>query len=410
MSDITNNFSNLSELILALRSYQKSKKRVIDHRFNIVNGQLTLKVPSGQCEVVESEGGYLVSGEIISPILHSLEQKSVLFAGATKFYSSGGKSNTGYLPFVSETARSSTAYQLRTYWINEGEEKQIAKYSYGLASCKLNKLYALMACTEELWEDSGIFRSSLDNFITSKDKGSLIWQVDSQILWGDGTTVFGIMGPSTNGTIGVAVADPIDEATLNAFDDALAPALNETAQWFVSKENYIDIQAINFTNDGDKYYLNGNMYVYGHKVNVMEQMVAPYDIMLGDPSQYAIALKMENGSIFKQATSIHFMFQTDELMLRWGIRVNGKSFGQAYTTNDGTSVGSWVIPNVTPVDMSSSSSSSSYVEGWSSSSSSTEIFSHSSESSPSSYSTQSLSTEITNLSSSSTSSSSSSSS
>jgi HK97 family phage major capsid protein len=384
-------FKNIGELVSALYNFEK--KHIVDPRFEVVNGRI-IKA-AGQNELVAVDGGYGVGGAIISPVLRALAQESKLFSKAAKFQSSSPMMNEGWLPYINETDRSTTGMQLRSYWVPEAGDKTTAKFSFGLSKCKLHKIYASLYVTEELWSDSAGFSSAINEFVASNSKGSLIWAVEREMVLGDGSiTMSGIMGPDSIGTIGVAVADPITENVLINFNNALAPTLHNIAEWFVSEENYRDIQAINFTNENDKFYKDGELYVMGKKVNVMEQMVTPYDIMLGSPTQYAVALK--SGPLVTSDQSIHISFSTDERFIRFGIRINGRSFGQKYTLADSTEVASWVIPESTPAEESSSSSSmdshsSVSSESTGSSSSSTEEFSHSSSSSSSLSSASSIS-------------------
>lgn len=382
-------FKSFADLLIALRNYKF--KGILDPRLNKTHNGLSLKATANS-ELVDADGGYLVGGEIIAPLLHSISQKSMLFAKASKFYSNGPNVNTAYLPFVDETHRTSSAFQMKAYWIGEGSDKTKAKYTIGLSECKLQKVYCNMAITEELWSDSAMFRSAIDKFISSMEEGSLLWKIEAGMLYGDGSAtngMYGIFGPTTHGTIGVAEADPLDEATLNAFNDALAPATHKTSEWYMSEENYIELQAINFTNENDKYYKDGDLYVYGKKVNVVEQMVSPYDLLLGDVQLYAVALKT---SEVESASTIHVLFNSNEREIRFGLRIAGISYGNAYDLDDGTSVASFVVPATSPAEESSSSSS---VDSSSSSSSSNSSSSNSSSSSVDS-SSSSSSTDVSN--------------
>jgi HK97 family phage major capsid protein len=379
-------FNSFAEILIALKQYEK--KGQLDSRLTLVNGNITTKNPSGQSEIVAVDGGYAVGGEVISPILHSISQKAVLWNKASKFYSSSPNVNTGYLPFVQETARTNTAINVRSYWPAEGAIKQEAKFNYGLATCKLNKIYSVVSVTDELWNDSAALQSSITQFVSSEDTGSLVWGIERAMLMGEGaTSMYGIMGSDTNGTIGVAVPDPVVESTILNYMKALAPAAVASSAWYMSKENYNDVLDINWTNDVMTFE-NGQMYLYGLPVFVLEQMVAPFDLMLGDVSHYAVALKQG----IQEKMSIHVKFLTDENTVRIGIRLNGKSFGSTYTLEDGTEVGTFVVPSDSPAQesTSSSSSSSTMVRSTSSSSSSSTIAQPSSESSMG-YSTESSS-------------------
>ena len=109
-------FKNLSELLIALGNYEK--KNISDPRLTKNDsGKISLK-QTGQCEVVDADGGYLVSGEILTPIARSIAQKSTIFNSATKFYTSAGKNvNAGWIPFLTETARTEAANQFTCRWV-----------------------------------------------------------------------------------------------------------------------------------------------------------------------------------------------------------------------------------------------------------------------------------------------------
>jgi len=394
-------FQNLSELLQALRNYKLNK--TVDPRLQLKDGKISLKAPTGQSEVVDADGGYLVSGEVLGPIVRSIAQKSTLWNKATKFYSNRDGVNSAFIPYVTETARNDASFQLKTYWVGEGETKTTAKYSFGLRSVKLTKVYATMYVTEELWADSVALQGAIDEFVMSEKDGSLVWKIEQAMLTGNAaTSMAGIMSGDSAGTIGVSVPNPVIESTLLNYVKALSPASVATSEWYMSKENYNDVLDINFTNDGIMEFRDGYMYLFGMKVNVMEQMVTPNDLMLGDVSQYAIALKA--GPLVSKAMSIHVAFLTDEKVIRWGIRLNGGSFGSKYTLEDGTEVGTFVVPEGSPAEQSTSSSSSSSTDAsqssdTSSSSSSSTDMSVSSDSSSSSSSDLSDSSETSSSSS-----------
>ena len=379
MSD-NKGFSSISELVKAI--YNAGKNNVIDERL------AQHKAPTGINATTNADGGYLVTEPIVGPLLANLQQKSKLYSKTVKLSTN---SYGGKIPFISETTKKSNdSGMLNAYWVGEGSQKSSDNPSFGLVSAKLHKLVVLMPATDEIMQDPVLLNDFIDNFVAAK----IGWEIDKAILMGNGaTSMYGIMSADSNGTISVAQADPLDEATLNAFNDALAPVFQETAEFYMSQENYIELQAINFTNENDKYYKDGSLYIYGKKVNVLEQMETPYDLMLGDASQYVTVTK---GDIQK-SINISLRYDYDESVIRWLVRINGKSFGSTYDLEDGSTVGTFVVPNGTPAVESSSSSSNSSEDytsvssGSSPSSNSSSSSSSSSLSSPSSNSSSSTS-------------------
>jgi hypothetical protein len=160
----------------------------------------------------------------------------------------------------------------------------------------------------------------------------------------------------------------------------------------MSKENYNDVLDINFTDDQTITYKDNAMYLYGFKVNCMEQMYSPCNIMLGAWDHYGVA--MHEGQMIESAMSITIKFLTDEKTLRFGVRLNGASFGSVITLEDATVCAPFVIPNAcggVESSSSSSSSSSNSSSSQSSQSSSSSLSSSSSKSSASSSSSSSSS-------------------
>lgn len=332
---------------------------------------------TGQNEATNADGGYLVNPEILPPLLSAIQQGSVILPKCRMFNT---VSYAVKLPMVAETTRKTAdAGNFNTFWVSEGVAKTPDKVAFNAATLKMHKLVALMYTTDELMQDAALFNSFVDNFITEK----LAWEIDRAILLGDGnTSMYGIMGPGPNqGVVGVTEINPLNEATLLNYFKALAPAATKNAEWYMSKENFNDILDITFSEDNVLIHVDGISYLYGMKVNVMEQMYGNcHDLLLGDFGQYAVVMRSDT----KKNINISIKFLEDEQILRWVIRLNGSSFGGAYTLEDNTEVGTFVVPACSPAMASSSSSSSSSIDSSSSSSSSS--MSSSSESSFSSHS------------------------
>lgn len=335
-------FKNLGEFIHT--AYLHTKHGINDDRLNIKS--------AGMNEATSADGGYLVSKPIVGPLMESAQQKSNLWRKATKLHSSkfGAK-----VPYLSETIRKDSMSGKMAYWIGEGSSKTTDYPRMGQVDMQLRKLCVLLPVTDELLQDSQLLNEWLETFVAQR----IAWVVDRAILYGDpATSMGGIMGAgSGNGVIGVASADPLTSTVISNFQAKLAPANESKAEWYVSKENWNDLtdQAQSFM---DKHMLvidNGEWYLFGHKVNVLEQLNNTCDIILGDFSQYAV---VSMGDAIKDS-SIQFKFDTDQTYIRWVIRLAGDSFGQVYTLEDGSEVGTFIVPSDCEAYVSSSSSSSS---------------------------------------------------
>jgi HK97 family phage major capsid protein len=376
-------FKTLGELVQA--AYKHSKFGIEDERLQVKSAGLNA--------TTSADGGYLVNKTIIGPILESAQQKSKLWAKATKFNT---KSYGAKIPYLLETTRKDSSVGKMAYWIGEGNAKSTDYPRFGQLDLKLNKLAVLCPATEEILQDSQLLNDWIDAFVTQK----ISLEVDRAILYGNPTTSMGgIMGGGNgNGVIGVASADPITETIIDNFSNSFAPSNEGNGEWYMSKENFNDIKASasDLINKG-KLIFDGAWYLNGYKVNVMEQMYSGCDIVLGDFSQYAV---LSAGEAIRDV-SISFKYDLDDVYIRWVIRLQGDSFGQSYELQDGSTVGTFIVSEECIVATASSSSSSS-----TNSSSSSSIDSHSSASTDSSDSSNSSSTSSSSTTSQSTSSSS----
>ena len=167
-------FKSLSELIVALGNFEK--KNIPDPRLTKnSDGKIVTKL-TGQSEVVAVDGGYLVSGEIVTPIARSIAQNSTIFAKATKFYTSTGKgANSCWMPYLEETHRTNAANQLKCYWVEEGQTKTEAKFSFGLHRKHLNKIFGVISVTEELWDDSVALQQAIEKWVGPLDERMRVW-------------------------------------------------------------------------------------------------------------------------------------------------------------------------------------------------------------------------------------------
>jgi len=339
-----NPFNSFAEFLQV--AYRNTKSGIKDERL------ITSKA-AGLSEGVAAEGGFTVGAPIVGPVLESAQQKSLLWSKAVKLQTN---SYGAKVPRLAESTRSDSMTGKMAYWIGEGVSKTTDYPRWTQSNKKLNKLCVLLPITDELMQDSKLLQDWIDGFVTQR----IAWVVDRAILYGDfSTSMNGIMGPAgCDGVKYITEADPLDAATLENFEAALAPANENLAEWYMSKENFIDIMASaqNLLQNNKLVFIDEAYHLYGHKINVMECMSAKNgDLVLGDFSNYFV---LSMGDAIKY-TSIQFRFDTDQTYIRWVIRLNGDSFGQVYTTEDGSSVAPFVVPdNSLPVQSSSSSSSS----------------------------------------------------
>lgn len=365
---------SLSELLK--HSYEEA-------RTGNTSPELAVYKSSGMNESTNTEGGYLVTAQIASEILSSTQQASICYSKAKIINVSKGKSVK--LPYVKETAHTTTASDMvMGYWPGEGGSKTVSHAEFGQHDVNLNTLAVITPITEELMEDVQQLESFLKIFVPKR----IAQMIDARMIYGDpASSLWGITSAGAVGVIGVANADPITLANMIAYEKALAPANKATAEWYMGTEQYNELlDLIDDTKTNTAYtWQEDGLYVFGHKVNVCEFLKKnQYDLILGDFGEYVVAQRS-----LQYVTSINFKFNLDEKYIRWTIRINGASFGNKLTLEDGSIVAPFVIPAEGPVEESSSSSTGS---GESVSSSSSYSNSSDSSTSVSTDSTDSLST------------------
>ena len=338
----------------------------------------------GMNETIGPEGGYATTDQMIDEILASFNKVGCgAYAKAKKINVTKGSGVV--MPFVTEA---NTTSAVTVYWPGEGCQKNSTLPHFDMRRGSLNTVSGLIHITEELMEDKQQLVSWLQQIMPQ----FFVNEIENRMFNGAGaTSMIGIMDGAAPGVIGVAVADPVDLATLKNYEKAIAPRSTKQAEFYVSKEDYNDIiDMMDCTNTCGEIitFRDEQMHIYGHPVNQVDFLVAGTSPVLADFTQYVV---VQRGMKF--VDSINFKFDLDERSLKWTMRLNGTSYGNIYTLNDGVQVAPFIVPSTSPVAESSSSSSSSSSDSSTSESSQSNSSSSKSLSSASSKSLSSASSQ-----------------
>jgi len=227
----------------------------------------------------DGNGAALVTYDIVREFLAATQQGSVLYKKAKKISSPkfGIK-----IPYVTETARDNDrSTGLRAFFVGEGEQKTISKVQWDSRSIKLQKLCVEIPVTLELMEDV----QSLDSALLAFATDTLSWYIDYAMIYGTSRIEGIFSGSNPGGVISATSADPLTVTVLQNFEKALSPAVSKNAEWYFSKENWNDIVDLILdasTNRWITFGNDGSAYIFGHKVNVLEQLSGDEGIILGD--------------------------------------------------------------------------------------------------------------------------------
>jgi len=348
--------NSTKEVKMSDRIEIKSLSELVQHAYNessrgITSPELTVYKSLGMNETTSIQGGYAVTAQMAAEIMTATQQSSQCYSKAKILNVTKGKSVK--LPYLKEAYDSNVASDILTaFWPGEGGSKTVSHPCFGQLDLPLHTLSVLTPITEELFEDVQQLDSYLKNLVPVK-MGKAI---DKAMVYGDpAASMWGITSAGAIGVIGVANADPITLANMIAYEKALAAQNKATAQWYMGTEQYnelLDLIDDTKTNSSYKWEKDG-LYVLGHKVNVCNFLVKnQYDLILGDFGEYIVAQRA-----LQTVTSISFKFNLDEKYIRWTMRLNGASFGNKISLQDGSLVAPFVIPAEGPVEMSSTSSS-----------------------------------------------------
>jgi len=327
-------------------------------------GEYLKKAATGNNESVDSEGGYLVTHEIVDRIYDVLKLTSPMYDKAQKFTLSGGRGANGLkIPYNNSALTTEPSTGARAYWVKEAAQKTISKPQIGMSDISTEKLVVRIPVTDELNSDSSV----LAQYVIDQAAKAIKNAIEYYMIHGaSDEAIKGIANAADKATLASNAAADVTEAELVGFVDKLNPIYLNSAEWYVSPQQFSVICMINYTSENTLQFEGGQYWLFGMPVNVSPLLVAdPYHIILGDWSVYGIVQKE-----IQIARSEHIRFDYDETEFRLVMRIGGDVLAETQVLNDGVTYAAFVVPTDGEANASSSSSSSSSSQSSSSSSSS----------------------------------------
>ena len=298
------------------------------------------KAVQGMSTAIGAEGGVSVLPEFSTEILTRVYSNDIF--SRTDNYQVGGNSMT--FPKDAEESRvtGSRSGGLRAYWIGEGDPMTGSKPNLGELELKLNKVAVLIYLTEELIQDNSM---ALESYVNKKVTQELEFVIGDSIINGDGVKKpNGILNSGARVTVakesGQAANTIVAENILNMWSRLRASARGN-AVWFINQDTEPQLHQMSLgvsTAGGQLVYmpptgLSGSPYatLMGRPViptEFNETLGTEGDIILADLNDYVTISK---GGI-EQAESMHVEFLTDQMALRFIMRVDGKTWDENPTT------------------------------------------------------------------------------
>ena len=290
---------------------------------------------SGANESMPSEGGFLVGGDLLDPMIASTFEAGLLAKRCFRVPISGN-SNSLKIPAIDETSRANGSRfgGVQSYWAAEAATVTASKPKYRALNLLLHKLFAISYVTDELLQDS----VALGRILQQSFIDEFSFKIDDGIVNGiGGGQMLGILNSGCLVTVSKEVgqsADSILYDNILKMYSRMLPRSRKTAVWLINQSIEPQLFSMSMTvgTAGVPVYLpasgaSGNPYasLLGLPVVPIEQCPTlgdKGDIILADLQSYILA---DKGGI-QAATSAHVLFLTDEMTYRWTYRVDGQPF------------------------------------------------------------------------------------
>ena len=291
-----------------------------------------IRAASGLNEAIGSDGGYLVQADFSTRLLERVNATSQLASRCTQIPISGG-ANGIKMPRLDESSRANGSRHggVLGYWLAEAAQISGTKPKIATTELTLKKVCALVYSTDELLADS----AALASFVERVAAAELSWQLDNKIISGNGAGVpLGILNAGSSIVVDKEAQQLTDtvvvENVLKMYSRLPASSVN-TACWYVSQSVFPQLYSLALVAglSGVPVFLPANG-LSGKPFNTLlglpviatehaAKLGDKGDVMLCDMSHYLLAQK---GGI-QSASSIHVLFDTDQMVFRFLMRVDG---------------------------------------------------------------------------------------
>ncbi len=287
------------------------------------------KAIQGMSEVVAADGGYAIMPEFAPGIIDRVFDNDLL--GRTDSYGVSGNSLTFLANAETSRATGSRHGGMRGYWIGEGSSITKSKPTMREVTLKLLKLGVVVYLTQELIDDNG---QALEQYVTRKAGEEFNFMIGDAIFNGTGVgQPLGVLNSPSLVSVakeqGQLAATLASENIVKMYSRFYSPNL-PSASWYYNQDvgPQLDLMTLGIGAAGIATYMPpGGLSdkPYGQLRGLPCQptefnptLGTQGDIVLADLGQM---LSITKGGI-AQAVSMHLEFLTDQLALRFTMRLN----------------------------------------------------------------------------------------
>lgn len=299
-----------------------------------------LAIPDGMSEAVGSDGGYLVMPEFAQGIIDRVYANDLW--SRTDNYTVTGNNMTFNVNAETSRANGSRHGGLRGYWMDgEGSTITSSKPTFRQVSLRLMKLGVLVYLTQELIDDGG---AALQQYVARKAAEEFNFLIGDSLINGTGVgQPLGILNAPSLVSIakesGQAAATLVPENIEKMYARFFAPNISRMV-WTHNQDirPQLDLMTLTIGTGGAAVYLPpGGMADAPHgMLRGRPLLPTEFNATLGTQGDLIAAdfgqiLSISKGGIM-QAASIHVEFLTDQLALRFIMRLNAQPWESAPIT------------------------------------------------------------------------------
>ena len=296
---------------------------------------------SGASATVPTDGGFLIGATRSNEIMKKVYDGGEIISKC-KVFEVGPYADSMEVPYLEESSRAAGSRWggLRAYREGEVDTPTSSKTATGLWECRLVDLKALVYLTDRMIEDA----PAIESLVMEMMPQEFQFKLQDEILNGSGAMqCTGIIGH--NATVSVdkensQAADTIYAENIMKMYSRCWGRSRARAAWFYNQdcEPQLFSMSFNIGTGGVPVFLpanglSGSPYatLFGKSMIPVEQcqtVGTVGDIIFGDFGEYALVRK---GGL-RSASSPHVKFLTDEMTLKFGMRVSGKPMWKAKLT------------------------------------------------------------------------------
>jgi len=309
-------FGSLTENILAI--VQAERGGPVDPRL--------VRAPSGANINDPTSGGFLIAEQYTDELI-ALAYEEALIASLCDRRLTSKPLAAVKIPGIDETSRAdgSRFGGVVSYWLGEGTAPPATLPRFKNLELSAKKIIALVYGTDELMSDAPLFEAHVKRAL----KAEFGFKLDLAVLAGTGEgQPLGVMNSTALITVaketGQAAATVVSENIAKMWKRLPAPSRYE-AFWLANED--VDEQLEKLGGNPGTYIpagVNGNVFplLKGRPVLTVEQcpvLGTSGDLVLADLSKYVI---IDGG--MNSALSLHVRFDTDQVLLRFVLRIDGR--------------------------------------------------------------------------------------